>query len=138
MNEPVTLEQLFERYERLPSRDEEPAKRELVDLIVVAIADRLVRAGDDARYRQLRDATARLRLLSPGADGFDDAVLEVIDAARDAFGDERDVFVVRPPARTEGEGGEREERDDDVTQASEESFPASDPPGFVADGDGTR
>ena len=134
MNEPTSLEGLFERYESLPSQDAEDPKRATVELIVAAVAERLAGAGDDERYRTVRDATARLRLLSPGAAGFDEAVLEVIDATRDAFGDGAlaEVVPVRPapsPARTPTRDG--------VTEASEGSFPASDPPGFVAGNDGS-
>ncbi len=133
-----TLDDLFERYEALPAQDAEREKRDLVDRIVVAVADRLADVRDDRRYTAVRDATARLRLLAPGADGFDDAVLDLIDAAREAFDPDDsadDRAGVRSPSRLEAL---REPDDDDVTEASEESFPASDPPGFVADGDGSR
>jgi flavin-binding protein dodecin len=128
VDERGSLQALFERYESLPSRDEEGLKRALVDRIVVAVAARLAEGGDDERYRTLRDATARLRLLSAGAASFDEAVLDVIDAAREALGDAAiaEVVPVRPAVPEEAP------TDDDVTRASEASFPASDPPGFVA------
>jgi hypothetical protein len=136
MNEQASIEDLFERFESLPSRDEEQTKRELVDRMLAAVADRLAGAGADARYQHVRDATARVRLLSPGADGFDEAVLGLIDAVREAFAGDRlvDVVRARPPERLEDvEGG-----GDRVTGASEDSFPASDPPGYVAGGEGSR
>ncbi len=131
----TTLEDLFDDFESLPAQDAVQTKREVVDRILAAIARRLAEAGDDERYRAVRDAAARVRLLAPGAEGFDDAVLELIDAARGAFDDERlaDVVPVRPEQPAPPSDGE-----DEVTEASEESFPASDPPGFVAGGDGSR
>jgi hypothetical protein len=131
----TTLEELFDDFESLPAHDAVQTKREVVDRILGAIARRLAEAGDDERYRAVRDAAARVRLLAPGAEGFDDAVLELIDAARAAFDDERlaDVVPVRPEQPVPPP-----DADDEVTEASEESFPASDPPGFVAGGDGSR
>jgi hypothetical protein len=142
MDERASLEDLFERFESLPSRDEEQAKRELVDRMLAAVADRLAATdADDERYRDVRDASARVRLLAPGADGFDEAVLRLIDAVREAFGGERlaEVLSTRAPERQEGaevEGAEVE--GDSVTGASQDSFPASDPPGYVAGGEGSR
>jgi hypothetical protein len=135
VDERASLEDLFERFESLPSRDAEDAKREVVDRMLAGIAGRLVEAGVAGRYRNVRTASARVRLLAPGAEGFDEAVLELIDAARESFDEEplADVVPVRAaqsPAEPAGE--------DAVTEASEESFPASDPPGFAAGGDGSR
>ena len=134
MERPRSLEQLFEEFESLPSQDAEDDKRDVVGVILTAVADRLGEAGGDERYRAVRDASARVRLRSPGAVGFDDAVLELIDATREAFGERplADVVEVRPqrpePAPPDA---------DTVTEASEESFPASDPPGYVAGNDGS-
>jgi hypothetical protein len=123
VDEHASLEDLFERFESLPSRDAEDAKREVVERVLAAIAGRLAEAGVAGRYRSVRAASARVRLLSPGAEGFDDAVLDLIDAARP-------VRPAQPPPEPAGQ--------DAVTEASEGSFPASDPPGFVAGGDGSR
>jgi hypothetical protein len=135
IDEVTSLEELFERYESMPSLDAEEAKRELVDRMLAVMARRLAETDDVAdfdRYRPVRDATSRVRLLAPGADGFDDAVLGLIDAARDAFARHVLTEGVRasPPRRgsANGSAGDR------VTQASEESFPASDPPGYAAGG----
>jgi hypothetical protein len=98
VDEHASLEDLFERFESLPSRDAEDAKREVVERVLAAIAGRLAEAGVAGRYRSVRAASARVRLLSPGAEGFDDAVLELIDAARESFDEEplADVVPVRP------------------------------------------
>jgi hypothetical protein len=135
VDEHASLEDLFERFESLPSRDAEDAKREVVERVLAAIAGRLAEAGVAGRYRSVRAASARVRLLSPGAEGFDDAVLELIDAARESFDEEplADVVPVRPAQPPPEPAGQ-----DAATEASEESFPASDPPGFVAGGDGSR
>jgi hypothetical protein len=134
VSEATSLEALFDEFESLPARDAEDAKRDVVDRILAAVAARLADAGDDGRFRAVRDASARARMRSPGAAGFDDGVLALIDAAREAFEDGplAEVVEVRSPrpggAPADGDG---------VTEASEESFPASDPPGFVAGGDGS-
>ena len=134
MSGATSLEALFDEFESLPARDAEHAKRDVVDRILAAVAGRLADVGDDERFRSVRDASARVRMRSPGAAGFDDAVLALIDAAREAFdeGPLAEVVEVRRPragaAPADGDG---------VTEASEESFPASDPPGFVAGGDGS-
>jgi hypothetical protein len=136
-DERITLEELFERYERLPSRDAEETKRELVDRMLEAVADGLAQAdADEDGYRTLRDVSARVRLLAPGAEGFDDAVLQLIDAAREAFGAERlgGLIAERAPQRDVQTGAPG----DAVTEASEDSFPASDPPGYVAGGESVR
>jgi hypothetical protein len=133
----TNLEELFERYESLPSQDAEDEKREVVDRILSVVAQNLASfdPGDD-RYRGVRDAAARVRLLAPRAVGFDDAVLDLIDEARAALGRERlaDAVAVRPPPGGEG----AEPAGEKVTEASEESFPASDPPGYAAGADGAR
>jgi hypothetical protein len=136
VDEATTLAELFERYESLPSRDEVEAKRALVDRMLAAMAPRLASDEESARYRPIRDAGARVRLLTPGADDFDAAVLTLIDAAREAFGEDG-LAEVAPAAAPER--GEHPRPDvDGVTEASEESFPASDPPGYVAGADGSR
>jgi hypothetical protein len=134
VNEATSLEDLFERFESLPAQDAEDVKGQLVGRMLAAIADRLGAVGDGDRYRSVRAASARVRLLAPGADGFDDAVLQLIDATRDAFDEEplAEVVPVRSPQPAESA------EEDVVTEASEESFPASDPPGFAAGGDGAR
>jgi hypothetical protein len=136
-DEPITLQELFERYELLPARDVEETKRELVGRMLKAVADQLAQtdAGDD-RYRAVRDASALVRLLAPGAERFDDAVLQLIDAAREAFGAEHLGGLVRGRAPQSDVGGG--EADDPVMETSEDSFPASDPPGYVAGGEGVR
>jgi hypothetical protein len=133
VNGDASLAELFERYEALPSRDAEDAKRDLVDRILDGVAAQLAEAGEgDDRHRAVRDVAVRVRLLAPGADAFDDAVLGLIDAARAAFGDTLTDVV---PARSAAERGRSEPAGEVVTEASEESFPASDPPSYVA-GDG--
>jgi hypothetical protein len=127
----VSLEDLFERYEELPSQDAERTKQQLVDDIVTGISSRPDEGGD--AYDTLRAAVARLRLLSPGAATFDETVLEVIDLAREALGERvADVVPVRSMQPTDAARG-----GDAVTEASEGSFPASDPPGYVAGGEGS-
>jgi hypothetical protein len=130
---PASLRDLFEGFESLPSRDAERAKSDVVDRILAAVAATLARTqAGDPRYRPVRDAAARVRLLAPGADGFDDAVLGLVDAARDAFDEEALAEPIAVGASPDDRPGTR---DAIVTEASEESFPASDPPAFAADGD---
>lgn len=137
MNRSPSLEDVFERYESLPSGDAEDAKRDVVDRILAGIAQRLARVdARDERYRAVRDRAARVRLLAPGAEGFDDAVLHLIDAARELLGDA--PLADAEPVRAVAAAEDAEPADRAVTEASEASFPASDPPGYVAGGDGAR
>jgi hypothetical protein len=137
VDEPASLDDLFQRFESLPSQDADGVKAGLVNDILAAVAERLAAAeADEERYRTVRDAAARVRLLSPGADGFDEAVLELIDAARERF-DEQALAETRAVPPRPGDGG-GEPEGEVVTRASEESFPASDPPGYAAGGEAGR
>jgi hypothetical protein len=133
----TSLDELFERFESLPSQDAEGAKAELVERMLATVAERLAGVEpDDERYRPVRAAAARVRLLGSGAAGFDEAVLELIDAARERLDEETlaEGVVVASPAAP----GPVEPAGEVVTEASEESFPASDAPGYAAGRDGSR
>ncbi len=130
--EAASLDELFERFEGLPSADVERTKTELLEQILAALAPH---AGNGAPAgRALREAMTRVRMLSAGAEGFDMAVLELIDTARERLDAETRAAPVPSGARP-GEGRERGDGDE-VDEASKDSFPASDPPAYMAGGQG--
>lgn len=132
------LEGSFRRFEELPARGAFDEKRELVRDIVAALA-RHSAGAEVHEHAAIDAAVARLQMLSPEATDHDEIVLELIDVARAHLADGHahggpDAGPIRgstgapvpsPP--------EPEPPDERVDHASDESFPASDPPSYTVD-----
>jgi hypothetical protein len=127
------LEAAFRRFEELPSGDAFEDKRLLVRDIGGALA-RHAAGAEPGQHRAIDDAAARLQLVSPEAPAHDELALELIDAAREHLADGHDHgggnALLPAVAAAEAPGAADDRR---IDEASDESFPASDPPSYTAD-----